>query len=275
MKNDLPPIHRSTFPEPDALISRMRVIEAAALKAAQRVWALHERFVAEEKKPGDWVTDADRDADRLIREEQNRHFPQDGWLSEESLEISRPGTFTWIVDPIDGTHEFVSGNPEHAVSIGLVWEGKAVGGAVAHPPSGVLMAGSVAGGLRPAETRNLPGARQKEKGLRILVSRTDLARERFSKWSGSFPLTPVGSIAYKLALVAYGEGDAIVSITGKNPWDITGGFAILQASGITPRYLDGRDHPLPSTNLRIPPFVIARDPLLAEQLLEAARQARP
>lgn len=259
-------------PEPEVLAVRMDVIETAAQEAARRVWNMRHEFVAREKRPDDWVTDADREADRLIREAKNRFFPGDGWLSEESLESSETDTFTWVVDPIDGTHEYVTGNPEHSVSIGLVWKGRAIGGAIAHPPSGVLMAGSIRTGLRPAETSHLPGGRGHEAGWRILVSRTDLGQERYSSWPSHLRLTPVGSIAYKLALVAYGEGDATVSITSKHPWDVMGGFAILQAVGIMPMFLDGNEHPLPSTNQAVPPFVVARDPSLAQELLTEARR---
>ena len=261
-------------PDPKALAARMRAIEAAAREAAAEVWALHDHVAAEEKRPDDWVSEADRVADRLIRAVRDRRCPDDGWLSEESLSASAAGAFTWVVDPIDGTREFLTGCPEHAVSIGLLWEGTAVGGAVAHPPSGVLMAGSVDEGCRPADTRNLPGARGGETGLRILVSRTDVGRERFSGWPEELPLAAVGSIAYKLALVAYGEGDAVVSLTGKSAWDVAGGFGVLRAVGLSPRFLDGQDHPLPSTNERVPPFIVARDPSLAQTLLDAAQHQR-
>lgn len=250
------------------------MIERVAVEAAGAVWAMRDRFVAEEKRPDDWVTDADRAADRLIRTARDLWFPEDGWLSEESLSESAAGAFTWVVDPIDGTREFLTGSPEHAVSIGLIWRGLAVGGAVAHPPSGVLMAGSLGAGCRPADTGRLPGGREGTTGLRILVSRTDVGHSRFAGWPAELPLTPVGSIAYKLALVAYGEGDAVVSITGKHPWDVIGGFGVLRAAGLEPRFIDGRDHALPATNERVPPFVVARDPSLATDLLAAARRLR-
>jgi myo-inositol-1(or 4)-monophosphatase len=239
---------------------------------------MRDRFTAQEKRPNDWVTDADGAADLVIRNVKDGRFPQDGWLSEESLVHSASGAFTWVVDPIDGTREFVEGLSEYAVSIGLVWQGHAVAGAIAHPPSGVVMAGAVTTGRQPAVTSSLPGARGRTTGLRILVSRTDLSRDRFAGWRDDLPLTAVGSIAYKLALVAYGEADAVVSVTGKNPWDVVGGFGLLRAAGIVPRFLDAREHPIPAVNERLPPFIVARDPaidarLLGEAQAQAARHA--
>lgn len=254
-----------------ALEARVAVMAAAARMAARAVWERRDRFVAEEKRPNDWVTDADRAADRLIRSAKDTAFPDDGWLSEESLVDSAAGAFTWVVDPIDGTREFVEGLPEYVVSIGLVWRGRAVAGVIAHPPSQIVMVGSTTEGLRPADTASLPGVRAPSDALRILVSRTDLSRDRFAGWRPDLPLTALGSIAYKLALVAYGEADAVVSVTRKNPWDVMGGFGLLTAAGLAPRFLDDRDHPLPSGNERLPPFVVARTPELQSRLFTEAQ----
>jgi myo-inositol-1(or 4)-monophosphatase len=262
----------------DAVAARLDALAAAARESASEVWTMRDRFVAKEKRPNDWVTDADRTADLIIRGAKDARFPEDGWLSEESLVHTAAGAFTWVVDPIDGTREFVEGLPEYAVSIGLVWQGQAVAGAIAHPPSGTVMAGAITTGLRSADTSRLPGTRGTAPGLRILVSRTDLSRDRFTGWRADLPLTAVGSIAYKLALVAYGEADAVVSVTKKNPWDVVGGFGLLRAAGLVPRYLDEREHPVPAVNERLPPFLVARTPdieaeLFAESQLQAQRFA--
>jgi myo-inositol-1(or 4)-monophosphatase len=254
-----------------AIEARLAAMQTAAKASARAVWALRDRFVAEEKRPNDWVTDADRAADRMIRSAKDAHFPEDGWLSEESLVDSLEGAFTWVVDPIDGTREFVEGLPEYAVSIGLVWRQRVVAGAIAHPPSDTVMAGAITSGLRPADTHKLPGARADATGLRILVSRTDLTRDRFAGWRADLPLTAIGSIAYKLALLAYGEADAVVSITRKNPWDIVGGFGVLCAAGLAPRFLDARDHPTPATNQPLPPFIVAGTPEIEQRLLAEAQ----
>jgi myo-inositol-1(or 4)-monophosphatase len=268
----------------EAVNRRLDAVIDAARDAAAAVWTMRDRFTAEEKRPNDWVTDADGTADQVIRAVKDKRFPQDGWLSEESLVDTASGAFTWVVDPIDGTREFVEGLPEYSVSIGLVWQGHAVAGAIAHPPSAVVMAGAVTTGLRPAETAALPGARDRATGLRILVSRSDLSRDRFKGWTADLPLTAVGSIAYKLALVAYREADAVVSVTGKNAWDVVGGFGLLRAAGIVPKFLDAREHPMPAVNERLPPFIVAHNPEIETRVLSeaqrlafryAARSARP
>ncbi|MFZ5875759.1 MAG: inositol monophosphatase family protein [Nitrospirota bacterium] len=255
----------------EAVSTRLDAVIDAAREAAAAVWTMRDRFTAEEKRPNDWVTDADRAADQVIHRVKDKRFPEDGWLSEESLVDSASGAFTWVVDPIDGTREFVEGLPEYAVSIGLVWQGHAVAGAIAHPPSGVVMAGAVTTGLRQAATAALPGARGRHTGLRILVSRSDLSRDRFRGWTKELPLTAVGSIAYKLALVAYGEADAVVSVTGKNPWDVVGGFGLLRAAGIVPHFLDAREHTIPAVNERLLPFIVTRDPDIGSRLFAEAQ----
>jgi myo-inositol-1(or 4)-monophosphatase len=244
-------------------------MEDAARDAARAVWALRDRFVAEEKRPNDWVTDADRAADQMIRAAKDAHFPEDGWLSEESLLDSVPGAFTWVVDPIDGTREFVEGLPEYrfrsAWCGGTAWS---PGRSRTRPA--VLMAGAITTAAdRP--THGPAGARADATGLRILVSRTDLSNDRFAGWRPDLPLTAIGSIAYKLALVAYAEADAVVSVTPKSPWDIVGGFGVLAAAGLTPRFLDERDHMTPATNEPLPPFIVARTSDVERRLLIEAQ----
>lgn len=273
MSSSSRPITDDASPQWKASIeARLIAMARAAHDASRAVWELRDRFVAEEKRPNDWVTDADHAADRMIRAAKDAQFPNDGWLSEESPVDSAQGAFTWVVDPIDGTREFVEGLPEYAVSIGLAWRDRVVAGAIAHPPSGVVMAGAVTSGRRSADTGALPGARAGRTQLRILVSRTDLSRNRFSGWREDLPLTALGSIAYKLALVAYGEADAVVSVTRKNPWDVVGGFGVLEAAGIAPRFLDERSRWMPSANKSLPPFIVARTPEIERRLFAEAQE---
>src|SRR5687767_9700904 len=112
---------------------------AAALRAASDL--VRERFTpgevdARRKSGGDPVTEADTQIDRLLREA----LPRDGegWLSEEThddksrLERRR----VWVVDPLDGTKEFVLGLPEWSISVGLVEDGQPVAGGICNPATG-------------------------------------------------------------------------------------------------------------------------------------------
>jgi myo-inositol-1(or 4)-monophosphatase len=164
-------------------------------------------------------------------------FPADAWISEESPE--RPGgRRTWIVDPIDGTRECVAGIPEWAVSVGLWQDGRPLAGWIYSPPSDRLWFGGPGFGATengtPVQVRRAAALGDAVVG----VSRTDLTKGRIP------PVEPapagIGSIAYKLGLVAAGQIDATVSVTPKNIWDIAGGIPlVLGAGGAVIRFDDG------------------------------------
>ena len=178
------------------------------------------------------VTEADYALDALLRTRLKE--PGDGWLSEESADESDRSALrrVWIVDPLDGTHEFLANVPEWAVSVALVEEGTPVAGGVLNPSTGLLAVGSRASGVTYGERR--VGVRDpgRLEGLRLAASRTEV---KAGRWKGfgnrGFTITPTGSIAYKLALVAVGKMDAVVSLSPKNEWDVAGGTALVEAGG--------------------------------------------
>ena len=121
----------------------------SALEAARQILG---RFTAgaieaEYKVGHDPVTEADRCVDAVLRKELLSN--EEGWLSEESvddlarLESSR----VWVVDPLDGTREFVAGIPEFCVSIAMVQDGRPVAGGVCNPATNEIFLGSIDSGV--------------------------------------------------------------------------------------------------------------------------------
>ena len=215
-----------------------------ALEAARNLLA---RFDSQtirisSKGKGGVVTEADHAVDELLRESLPREG--EGWLSEETaddrsrLQCSR----VWIVDPLDGTHEFVSGIHEWAVSIGLIEEGQAVAGGVCNPATGETVIGSAETGVtfngRPAPQRNP----RRLQDVEVLASRSETNRGEWDLYlDAEFRVRPVGSVAYKLALVAAGLADATWTLAPKNEWDVAGGVALVRAAGGVVRTLDGQE----------------------------------
>src|ERR1700723_4687108 len=121
----------------------------AALEASRAVFA---RFtpgaIETEYKIGhDPVTEADRALDAVLRQELLREG--EGWLSEESVDdpIRLQRSKVWVVDPLDGTREFVQGIPEFCVSIGFVEDGRPVAGGIYNPATDETFLGSIDGGV--------------------------------------------------------------------------------------------------------------------------------
>ena len=184
------------------------------------------------KANGDLVTRIDFEVNRILKECLMKNFPEDGWLSEETLD-SRDRLKkkrVWIVDPIDGTKELVGGIPEFAISVALVQDQRPVMAAVYNPITDELFTASRGEGIwlngEPSRSGRLVGER-----LVILASRSEFKNGKFKPFERYAEVRPVGSIAYKLALVATGKADATFSLGPKNEWDIAAGVLLVEESG--------------------------------------------
>ena len=112
---------------PSQYDEELNTAERAAREAGRIIKKLFKgKFDVHEKSKNNPVTTADLEANRKIREILQGRFPEDGWLSEEDGDDSRrlASSRVWIIDPIDGTKEFIEGVPQFAVSIGFVVEGR-------------------------------------------------------------------------------------------------------------------------------------------------------
>lgn len=183
------------------------------------------------------------EADHAVNDVLHRVLQRDGegWLSEESVDDrSRlENDRVWIVDPIDGTKEFVAGIPEWCVSVAFVQRGVAIAGGIVNPATRETFLGSAGSGLAyvgsgvPADSGNSFA------GARVLASRSEVKRGEWEAFRGSaFSITPMGSVAYKLARVAAGLADATWTLTPKHEWDVAAGVALMEAAGGFVRTLD-------------------------------------
>lgn len=187
---------------------------------------------AEYKSGDDPVTEADRAVNRVLHEILLRDG--EGWLSEESVDDrSRLGRErVWIVDPLDGTREFVSGIPEWCVSIAFVENGEATAAGITNPATGETFLGSRERGVTYNGKSAQTSRRQSLTGAVVLASRSEVKRGEWKQFDGSpFSLQPMGSVAYKLARVAAGLADATWTLTPKHEWDVAAGVALVEAAG--------------------------------------------
>jgi myo-inositol-1(or 4)-monophosphatase len=227
----------------------------SALEASRKIFA---RFTpgaieADYKVGHDPVTEADRALDAVLRKELLRSG--EGWLSEESVDdpIRLQCSRVWVVDPLDGTREFVQGIPEFCVSIGYVENGRPVAGGICNPATNEIFLGSIESGVtyngKPAQSSQ----RNTLDGALVLASRSEVKRGEWKAFENSgFKIRPMGSVAYKLALVSAGLADVTFTLTPKNEWDVVAGAALVQSAG-------GFVSTLEKTNL----IANRRDPLLS------------
>lgn len=179
-----------------------------------------------EKDDRSLVTRADRQADALLRTELTALLPA-GWLSEETADDhARLGhRRLWIVDPLDGTRDFVEGVPEYSIAIALVEDGCPSLGVVHNPATGDTFSAARGGGAQ----RNGRSIRVREREI-MLASRSEARAGEFVPFA-DWDLVPVGSIQLKLALVAAGAGAVTVSRGPKWEWDVCAGALIVAEAG--------------------------------------------
>ena len=204
----------------------------AAAMAVLRRHAEHDVHV-EWKDGGSPVTAADLEVDALLR----GALPErgDGWLSEESVddELRLHCSRVWIVDPLDGTRAFAAGRSDYSVSIALVVDGEPALGAIGNPATGVVVSGGPGLDLlvEGAPAIAWPGGEGAVSRPRVLASRSEMRRGEWRAVAEVADVFPVGSVAYKLALVAAGVADATWTLHPKHEWDVAAGAALLRAAG--------------------------------------------
>jgi myo-inositol-1(or 4)-monophosphatase len=200
------------------------------------------------KEGWELVSEADIHAAEVLHDRICSAFPDDGWLSEEHQDTAhRLGCErAWIVDPIDGTREYLQGIPEYALSVGLAVAGQPVLGVVYNPATDELFASEV--NAVPERTNGLWKPRYD-----VLVGRGEHNYEDIPPLPSGARVHGVGSVAYRLALLAAGEkGDAVLTGYGRMEWDVAAGAALCLAAGL--RVTDVLGEPLtfnkPSPHIR-------------------------
>jgi myo-inositol-1(or 4)-monophosphatase len=217
-----------------------------AVRAAREAGAIVRGYyageiTAHEKRPDSPVTAADLEANRRIREILTAAFPADGWLSEETADSAeRLGRRrVWVIDPLDGTKEFIQRIPEFCVCVALVEAGRPVVAVEYNPAADRLWVavrgeGTTVNGApaRVSATARVPDAV-------VLASRSEDKRGEWDPFKGRVHVRLTGSVAFKLAELATGAGDATFTLTPKNEWDICAGTLLVEEAGGRVTALDG------------------------------------
>ena len=206
-------------------------------------------FTVSEKATNDFVTDIDRVAERRIIDTIRRSHPDHAFLAEESGARGR-SDFEWIIDPLDGTTNFVHGLPHVSVSIAVRHRGRIRHGVVFDPLRQELFTASRGSGAQLDDRRIRVSARSGLKGallgtgfpFRELDRIEDHLESLRALISGSAQIRRSGSAALDLAYVAAGRLDGFWE-TGLAPWDIAAGALLIrEAGGIVAEPNGGSDY---------------------------------
>lgn len=219
--------------------SRLRSIVAEAGRIALGMWpGAGHRVKAWDKSPGNPVCDADMAVDGFLKRELGALLPAAGWLSEETGD--HPGRLgndlVWLVDPIDGTRDFVRGRPGWAVSVALLSAGRPLIGLLDAPARTELWEAEAGQGAFRNAARLETSRRQALPGARVpadTLPRVD---------ADLVPVPRANSIALRIAMVAAAEADLCATLRWGYEWDIGAAALIAREAGAA--VSDAFGHPL-------------------------------
>lgn len=243
----------------------LEVAERAARQAGQVLRDWKGKFDVREKARADLVTDADLAAQERIRSILLEQFPDHGFLGEEQQNGTtssgpRPNDgaaaeFRWIVDPLDGTTNYVHQVPFYSVSIALEHNGRPLVGVVYDPVrDACFRAAEGQGAWEGTERLEVSRVESLEEALVVTsfppgVRRTDQQVEYFLRvLTRTQSVRRTGSAALNLAYVASGQFDAFWS-TSLKAWDLAAGILLVAEAGGRTSDLDGRSRPLEEPRL--------------------------
>ena len=245
-----------TAPKTEDLSRYLRTAEKAAIEAGQFLVSQMGKVTVEEKNPRDYVTEADIEAQRIIQSIIDDHFPDHSFVGEESVDDDKAigesknkstnSPFEWIVDPLDGTTNFIHQLRSFSVSIALRHNGKMIAGCVHDPVLMETYTATLSGGaflngqpIRPSKRTttdqaivvcSLPGQLTRES--------SELERMINVLCDSNATLRRLGSAALNLCYIACGRVDSYWSTFAKI-WDVAAGTLILEEAGGSIGHING------------------------------------
>ncbi len=262
---------------------RLQIVRDIARLAGEVVLQYYaEKVEVEWKAPGNPVTAADHAANALILEQLHRHFPGEAVLAEETDDdMSRLGhDVVWMVDPLDGTKEFIKRNGEFSIMIGLVENGRPILGAVLQPapPSGIKPGGLYSGAVGLGAWLSLGGSErpirvsaiEETAQLRMIASRShfDERVDQIRKHLGIHEILRSGSVGLKCGAIATGACELYIHPSSKvSLWDSGAPAAILTAAGGMMTDLRGEPLDYKSVHVGHPHGLLASHGRLHEQIV--------
>ena len=191
------------------------------------------------KGPGDFVTASDKKVEKILIDELQKARPNYSILSEEIGEIKNDDEFKWIIDPIDGTGNFLHGIPHFAISIGLEQNGEIICGIIFDPIKDEMFTAEKGNGSYLNNQRMRVSSRSKLKdcifftgGPKYDSKDKELILKEYKKFSSEsvIPIRKMGSASLDMAYVAAGRCDGFWQ-RDLNYWDIAAGIILVKESG--------------------------------------------
>jgi myo-inositol-1(or 4)-monophosphatase len=258
----------------------LNVMVQAALKAGKslsRDFGEVQNLQVSLKGPGDYVSQADRKAEKIVKEELLKARPTYGFLGEESDEIKgTDGAHRWIVDPLDGTTNFLHGIPLFATSIGLERSGEIVAGVIYNPATDELFTAEKGGGAFVNDRRLRVSGRKNLSDCVVGCGIPHLGQTMHGKFLVQLRhvmgevagVRRLGAASLDLAYVAAGRLDGFWE-EGLHPWDMAAAIILIREAGGFLSDLSGTSDIFGSGT------IVAGNELIHKALIEVANRPLP
>lgn len=258
----------------------LNVMVQAALKAGKslsRDFGEVQNLQVSVKGPSDFVSQADLKAEKIVRDELMKARPTYGFLGEEGgEEIGTDGAHRWIVDPLDGTTNFLHGIPQFAVSIALERNGEIVAGVIFNPATDELFTAERGGGAFLNDRRLRVAARRALSDCVVGCGVPHLGRSNHGKFLVELRhvmgevagMRRFGAAALDLAYVAAGRLDGFWE-ADLSPWDVAAGLVLIREAGGFASDMNGSPRIFDSRN------VVAGNEYVQKALIEVVNRPVP
>ena len=222
--------------------ANINIMVKACRKAAKtliRDFGEIEKLQVSVKGPGDFVTNSDKKVEQILIDELQKARPNYSVLSEEIGEINNDESFRWIIDPIDGTSNFLHGIPHFAISLGLEHNKEIICGIIYDPIKDEMFVAEKGNGAYLNNQRMRVSSRSKLKDCIIFTGgpkkdslNADLALDEYKKFTSQvlIPIRKLGSASLDMAYVAAGRCDGFWQ-RNLNYWDIAAGIILIKEAG--------------------------------------------
>ena len=241
--------------------SNLKLAIDASLNAGEIIMKYYrDDYEIKEKGYHNPVTTADNEADSFLKSELTNARPDYGWLSEETVdsEDRLVKERVWIVDPLDGTKEFIEGVPQFVVSVALVENGVPIIGVLHNPVTKETFYASKGNGTYFDDVIHNCSVKESTTDMVIFNSRSETRKGLWEKYKQHFKkLKPIGSVAYKMGLTAIGKADIFATLRPKNEWDICAGTCLINEAGGKVINLNGEKITFNNRKTLIEPGLIA------------------
>ena len=241
--------------------SDLKLAINASFKAGEIIMQYYcDDYEIKEKGYHNPVTTADNEADSYLKSTLMSARPQYGWLSEETVDSKRrlSKEKVWIVDPLDGTKEFIEGVPQFVVSIALVEKGTPIIGVLHNPVTKETFHAVKGKGTYLDDNIYRCSIKDSTTDMLILNSRSETRKGLWEPYKQYFKeLKPIGSVAYKMGLTATGKADIFVTLRPKNEWDVCAGTCLINEAGGKVIDLNGKELTFNNQKTLIEPGLIA------------------